>query len=63
MTLFFSILLIIYLIVGGIVVNHVFKKHIEEAEKERSPTGNVCNAMLLLVFVWPFSWMIAKHVK
>lgn len=63
MTLFFSILLIVYLIVGGIVVIHVFKKHIEEAKKEGSPTGNVCNAMLLLVFVWPFSWMIAKHIK
>lgn len=63
MTLFFNILLIAYLIVGYIVVNHVFKKHIEEAEKEGSSTGNICNAMLLLIFVWPFSWVIAKRIK
>ena len=63
MTLFFSILLIIYLIGGGIVVSHVFKKHIEEAEKEGNAAGNICNAMLLLIFIWPFSWKIAKHVK
>jgi len=63
MALFFNILLIAYLIAGGIVVNHVFKKHIEEAEKEGSSTGNVCSAMLLLIFIWPFSWMIAKRIK
>lgn len=65
MTLFliFNIFLIVYLIVGGIVVSHVFKKHIEEAKKEGSSTGNICNAMLLLIFIWPFSWLVAKHIK
>lgn len=65
MTLFliFNIFLISYLIVGCIVVNHVFKKHIEEAEKEGSSTGNICNAMLLLVFIWPSAWKIAKRIK